>query len=63
MKELTKKYSAFWTQEFGTRLAAGRALQRLFYNRYLVNPTLKLLDKTPWITAKIIQLTHGNNII
>ena len=60
---LEKRYLKFWNGEFGARLSAGRILQKLFYNKYLVNPTLKLLDKTPWITEKIILLTHGKDIV
>jgi flavin-dependent dehydrogenase len=62
-KELERGYLKFWKREFGTRLKAGRVLQKLFYNKVLVNPTLNLLNKTPGITSKIIQLTHGKDII
>ena len=62
-EELTHNYKTFWNTEFGARLSAGRLLQKLFYNKYLVNPALRLLDKLPWITAKIIQLTHGKDIV
>ncbi|MFT6165974.1 MAG: flavin-dependent dehydrogenase [Vicingaceae bacterium] len=62
-EELARRYITFWNAEFGSRLSAGRLLQKLFYNKYLVNPMLKLLDKTPWITTKIIQITHGKDIV
>ena len=60
---LEKSYLKFWKEEFGPRLAAGRILQNLFYNKYLVNPMLKLLAQTPRLTAKIIRLTHGKDIV
>jgi flavin-dependent dehydrogenase len=63
MKELKLSYLKFWKAEFGTRLKAGRMLQKLFYNKTLVNPTLSFLNKTPSITSKIIQLTHGKDIV
>ncbi|MFT4757107.1 MAG: flavin-dependent dehydrogenase, partial [Vicingaceae bacterium] len=63
MKELKSSYLKFWKGEFGTRLKAGRMLQKLFYNKTLVNPALSFLNKTPIITSKIIQLTHGKDIV
>jgi flavin-dependent dehydrogenase len=61
--ELSHLYLRFWNSEFRFRLTVGRTLQQLFYKKHLVNPTLKLLDKMPWLTAKIIELTHGKNIV
>lgn len=63
IKELKSSYLKFWKGEFGTRLKAGRMLQKLFYNKTLVNPALSFLNKTPIITSKIIQLTHGKDIV
>lgn len=60
---LKKQYLSFWNGEFGARLAAGRLLQKLFYNKALVNPTLIILNKVPWLTSKIIRLTHGKDIL
>lgn len=61
-KELKTKYSNWWQNEFRTRLYLGRKLQKLFYYPKLVNPTIKLLSKMPWLTNKIIAFTHGKNI-
>lgn len=59
---LIQKHLHFWNREFGARLTAGRWLQKLFYNKTLLNPALKILNKLPNFTAKIIRLTHGKNI-
>ena len=61
--QLENRYLRFWNGEFNTRLTAGRLLQKLFYNKYLLNPALKVLNKTPKITSLIIKFTHGNDIV
>jgi len=58
-KTLELNYRKAWGQAFNTRIKAGYYLQRLFGKKTMTHLTLKLLDKLPGITKKIISLTHG----
>lgn len=60
--ELEREYTNLWKKEFSTRLYFGRILQGLFYKKNLVNISLKLLDRLPKFTNRIIGLTHGKDI-
>lgn len=52
-------YHRAWNAAFGTRITAGYRLQTLFGRSRTTDLALRLLDKTPVITSKLIALTHG----
>lgn len=57
--EMEQQYTQQWENQFGSRLIAGRLLQRFFGNPVLTNLLLALLKPFPRITTYIIRLTHG----
>ena len=58
-KELVNRYDSSWNKNFNTRIQAGYYLQHLFGKKNTTHYTLKLLDKLPALSKKIISLTHG----
>ncbi|MBS1647790.1 MAG: FAD-dependent monooxygenase [Bacteroidetes bacterium] len=58
---LQKQYHALWNQNFNTRITAGYYLQFLFGKNNTTHYALQVLNKTPYITKKIISLTHGTS--
>ncbi|HEX7414118.1 MAG TPA: FAD-dependent monooxygenase [Bacteroidia bacterium] len=57
--QLIETYHAAWNNAFHTRIQSGYYLQHLFGKKYTTHYTLKLLDKLPSLSKKIISLTHG----
>ena len=58
-QRLISSYDVVWNKNFNTRIKSGYYLQYLFGKKQTTYYTLKLLDKLPRITKKIISLTHG----
>lgn len=52
-------YHRAWNAAFGTRITAGYRLQTLFGKSRTTDLALRLLNKAPVITSKLIALTHG----
>ncbi len=59
-QQATKMYRAEWNKAFNNRIKTGYYLQHLFGKNGTTSVALKLLDKFPSLTKKIISLTHGN---
>jgi flavin-dependent dehydrogenase len=57
--ELVKKYDAEWNKNFNTRITSGYYLQNLFGKKNTTKYALKIINKLPNLTQKIISLTHG----
>ncbi|HKC66937.1 MAG TPA: FAD-dependent oxidoreductase [Bacteroidia bacterium] len=57
--ELIEEYNKAWNKNFNTRIKSGYYLQHLFGKKHTTHYTLKVLDKLPSLTKKIISLTHG----
>ncbi len=57
--QLIKEYNIVWNKNFNTRIKSGYYLQHLFGKKRTTDVTLKVLDKLPSLTKKIISLTHG----
>ncbi len=55
-----QNYHRAWNGAFGTRIRAGYHLQKLFGKSRTTDLALKLLDKSPWLTSKLVSLTHGS---
>ena len=60
-EKLIKQYDLIWNKNFNTRIKTGYYLQYLFGKKNTTNFTLKLLNKLPSLTKKIISLTHGQS--
>lgn len=54
-----QNYHRAWNAAFATRIAAGYHLQKLFGKSRTTDFALKALDKSPWLTSKLVALTHG----
>ena len=61
--EIENTYIQEWNRTFGTRLYVARALSKLFGKKLSTQLAIALLKKTPQLTRKVIQLTHGKEII
>lgn len=57
--QASQNYRRTWNAAFGTRIKAGYHLQKLFGKSLTTDLALKFLEKTPWLTSKLISLTHG----
>lgn len=57
--QLIKEYDAVWNKNFNTRIKSGYYLQHLFGKKRTTDFTLRVLDRLPSLTRKIISLTHG----
>jgi len=57
--ELISSYYIVWNKNFNTRIKSGYYLQYLFGKKRTTDFTLRILDKLPLLTKKIISLTHG----
>ena len=55
-------YKKEWEHAFGWRLRVGRGLQLILKNTKHINRAIYLLNKAPFITKKLISLTHGKKI-
>jgi flavin-dependent dehydrogenase len=60
-EELVKQYDLIWNKNFNARIKTGYYLQYLFGKKNTTHFTLKLLNKLPSLTKKIISLTHGQS--
>lgn len=60
---LEKEYVRHWKQTFQLRLQTARQLEKLFGERKTTALAIRLLKISPWLTQKIITLTHGKEII
>lgn len=57
--DMEKRYSGLWQQHFGKRLQAGRRIQRLTGNPFLVNMLINTGKIFPVLVRKMIRQTHG----
>ncbi|MET7257724.1 NAD(P)/FAD-dependent oxidoreductase [Dyadobacter fermentans] len=55
-----QNYHRAWDAAFGTRIRAGYHLQKLFGKSRTTDLALKALDISPWLTSKLVALTHGD---
>lgn len=58
-QQALQNYHLAWNAAFGTRIRAGYHLQKLFGKSRTTDFALKVLDKSPWLTSKLVSLTHG----
>ena len=61
LKEMQIKYQNSWENEFSVRLKTGRIIQSFFGKPVTTNIFISLMKKLPFLTKKLIALTHGKN--
>lgn len=55
-------YGQLWNREFAGRLRFGRTMQHLLTRPALSGAAIKVLRTSPWLTSRVIALTHGSVI-
>lgn len=58
--QAAQNYRREWNAVFGRRIRAGYHLQKLFGKSRTTDFALKALNKSPWLTSKLVALTHGD---
>ncbi|MGN6604253.1 MAG: NAD(P)/FAD-dependent oxidoreductase [Ginsengibacter sp.] len=58
-KEMEENYAKQWKKEFGSRLKAGRIIQRFFGSKLLTEIFISLLKPFPFVVNKLVKATHG----
>ncbi len=56
---LGQSYSAAWSKTFGSRMKAGRIIQRIFGSEWLSNTAIGITKVWPGLLTSIIRQTHG----
>ena len=60
-EEMEKNYSRNWKNNFETRVATGKLVQYLFGRTAATNLLVKIMNKSRFLTDKLINLTHGKS--
>ena len=60
-KEMENNYSKNWKNNFETRVATGKLVQYLFGRTAATNLLVKFMNKSRFLTNKLINLTHGKS--
>ena len=60
-EEMEKNYSRNWKNNFETRVATGKLVQYLFGRTAATNLLVKFMNKSSFLTNKLINLTHGKS--
>jgi flavin-dependent dehydrogenase len=61
LKLIQKEFHKEWHKVFSMRLKTARLVEKLFGKKFSTNIAISLLKKSPLLTQKIIQLTHGKD--
>jgi flavin-dependent dehydrogenase len=61
--DFEQDYQKAWQKQFKIRLAVGRGLQTTFYKPSMSSLLIKLLNKSQWLTKKLVDFTHGKEIL
>lgn len=60
-QQFEEYYTQHWEKTFGVRLKAGRLIQGLFGREWITNLFIRVMKLFPWLTKKLIALTHGES--
>ena len=60
-KEMENNYSKNWKNNFETRVATGKLVQYLFGRTAATNLLVNFMNKSRFLTDKLINLTHGKS--
>jgi flavin-dependent dehydrogenase len=58
-EEMERRYERQWKQNFGSRLATGRLIQKMFGKEWVTNRFIAIMKHLPPITRALIRQTHG----
>ena len=58
-REMELEYSKNWKNNFETRIATGKLVQYFFGRTAATNRLVKFMNKSKYLTNKLIDLTHG----
>ena len=56
---MEEQYSIQWKKQFGKRIRVGRNLQKITGGKFSTNAFISLMKRIPFMSDKVIQLTHG----
>jgi menaquinone-9 beta-reductase len=59
-EKLEQEYCKQWKNIFSARMRMGRTIQRLFWNRPMINALVRLGRVFPPITRSLVRQTHGD---
>lgn len=62
-EDFEKQYQKRWRKHFKSRLAIGRSLQTTFYKPQMSGLLIKLLNRSAWLTNRLVSFTHGKEIL
>ncbi len=60
-KKMERNYTNNWKANFETRVTTGKMVQYLFGRTAATNILVKLMNKSSFLTNKLIKLTHGKS--
>ena len=60
-QQLEKIYVKEWKTNFGTRVKTGKFIQYLFGRKLITNVFLIIMNKSKFLTRKVMKLTHGKS--
>ena len=60
-KEMELNYIKNWKQNFETRVATGKFIQYLFGRTAATNVLVNFMNKSKYLTDKLVHLTHGKS--
>lgn len=61
LQNIQQSFQKEWRAAFSTRLKSARWVEKLFGKKWSTYIAISLLKKSPLLTKKIIQLTHGKD--
>ncbi len=61
IQQLEKTYIKEWKTNFGTRVKTGKFIQYLFGRKSITNVFVMIMNKSKFLTKKIVKLTHGKS--
>jgi flavin-dependent dehydrogenase len=59
LPQMEEQYSIQWKKQFGKRIRVGRNLQKITGGQFSTNAFISLMKRIPFMSDKVIQLTHG----
>lgn len=60
-KQLEMRYRKTWIKVFGSRIRAGRVIQRFFGKTWVTNMFIRFMKRNPAFTRWLVRKTHGTS--
>lgn len=61
--QLERGYQRLWSQNFGSRITAGKVMSGILRKKQLTNKFMRILIKYPFLMSMMVKKTHGNPIM